>query len=69
MNPFREQPRARFLSIGFDLKLGVPWSFTCCPDRTHNQVIDLANTAVTSLYGTAKPQLKEYKWLWEYKWL
>ena len=63
--PFqREQPRARFLSIGFDLKLEVTGSFTCCADKARNQAIDLptlANMPVTSFYGIAKPQLMEYK--------
>lgn len=63
--PFRrEQPRARFLSIGFDLKLEVTGSCTCCADSARNQAIDLltlVNMPVTSLYEIAKPQLREYK--------
>lgn len=46
----REQPRARFLSIGFDLKLEVTGSFTCCADTAHNQAIDLLTIANTPVY-------------------
>lgn len=63
--PFqREQPRARFLSIGFDLKLEVTGSFTCCADTARKQATHLltpANMPVTSFYGLAKPQVREYK--------
>lgn len=37
----KELPRARFLSIGFDLKLEVTGSFTCSDGTAHNQAIDL----------------------------
>lgn len=43
----RELPRARFLSIGFDLNLEVTESFTCSDDTAHNRAIDLLPLANT----------------------
>lgn len=62
----REQPRARFLSIGFDFKLEVTGSFTCCTDMAHNQAIDLltlANMPVTSNSKATIKGIQTLMWL------
>lgn len=55
----REQPRVRFLSIGFDLKLEVTGSFTCYADTARNQAIDLLSIANTPVYFMEQ---QSHKW-------
>lgn len=62
----REQPHARFLSIGFDLKLEVTGGFTCCTDMARDQAIDLLtleNVPVTSNSKATIKGMQTLMWL------